>query len=162
MRIEISISQQLLKLIKRTHNKDFVYFSCPISSALKGTGNHKGSYQTPLGRHIIRAKIGAGVPVNGVFVARRFTGEIYNPQLAAQYPHRDWILTRILWLSGLEKGRNRSGQVDTMARYIYIHGCPDNQPVGIPASHGCIRLHNQHVIKLFDLVAVGTPTLIWL
>ena len=116
-----------------------------------------GSYCTPLGAHIIRAKIGAGLQENTVFVARRPTGEIYTPELSAQFPNRDWILTRILWLSGCEVGFNRLGDVDTMRRYIYIHGSPDSVHMGEPGSIGCIRMRNADIVELFDLVPAGTP-----
>ncbi|HNE91495.1 MAG TPA: L,D-transpeptidase, partial [Agitococcus sp.] len=109
---------------------------------------------------IIRAKIGQNQPINSVFKARRPTGEIYNAQLAIQFPTRDWILTRIMWLSGCELGKNRGGQCDTMRRYIYIHGTPDTEPMGIPKSHGCIRMRNEDIIQLFDLVPVYTPVII--
>ena len=128
-----------------------------ISSALKGTGQDSGSYCTPLGRHIIRAKIGIGEPENTVFVGRRPTGEIYSPDLAEQFPGRDWILTRILWLSGCEPGFNRLGSVDTMRRYIYIHGSPDSVQMGQPGSIGCIRMRNADIVELFDRVPAGTP-----
>ena len=131
-----------------------------ISSALKGAGEIQGSEQTPRGQHIIRAKIGQNQPINSVFKARRPTGEIYNAQLAAQFPTRDWILTRIMWLSGCELGKNRGGRYDTMRRYIYIHGTPDTEPMGIPKSHGCIRMRNEDIIQLFDLVPVYTPVII--
>ena len=113
-----------------------------------------------MGAHIIRAKIGANAPENTVFIGRRPTGEIWTPQLAAEYPDRDWILTRILWLSGKELGKNRLGNVDSMQRYIYIHGTPDTEPMGQPCSHGCVRMRNQDVISLFDRVEVGTPVVI--
>jgi lipoprotein-anchoring transpeptidase ErfK/SrfK len=119
-----------------------------------------GSRQTPRGQHVIRAKIGAGAPPGAVFVGRRPTGEIWSPELAARFPARDWILSRILWLSGTEVGRNRLGNVDTMRRYIYIHGTPALEPMGVAASHGCIRMRNSDVIQLFDLVNVGTRILI--
>jgi lipoprotein-anchoring transpeptidase ErfK/SrfK len=128
----------------------------PMSSASAGTGQQFGSEQTPLGKHYIRAKVGADVPVMGVFVGRRFTGEIYTPELAIQYPERDWILTRILWLSGRERGYNKSGDIDSLRRYIYIHGTPDSEPMGIPASHGCIRMRNTDLIELFEQVEQGT------
>jgi len=105
-----------------------------------GAGELSGSYCTPRGRHIIRAKIGTGQPVNTVFVGRRPTGEVYSIELLDKYPNRDWILTRILWLSGCEVGFNRLGKVDTMRRYIYIHGSPDSVDMGKPASIGCIRM----------------------
>ena len=127
-----------------------------IASAKNGVGERSGSECTPRGEHQIRACIGAGVPVNTVFVGRRPTGEIYSPGLRALYPERDWILTRILWLSGLEPGKNRLGSVDTMRRYVYIHGCPDEDPMGIPSSHGCIKMRNSEILRLFDRVQAGT------
>ena len=127
-----------------------------ISSAKNGVGEQNGSFRTPRGRHLIRAKIGAGQPVNTVFVERRPTGETYSPELARRYPGRDWILTRILWLSGLERGHNRMGKVDTMRRAIYIHGSPDTADMGKPGSRGCIRMHNRDIVELFDLVPVRT------
>lgn len=127
-----------------------------ISTARKGSGQQKGSFCTPLGRHIVRAKIGAGSPPNTVFVGRRPTGEIYCAELAARFPGRDWILTRILWLSGCEPGFNRLGDVDTMRRYIYIHGSPDGVEMGKPGSIGCIRMRNADIIRMFDLVPAGT------
>ncbi|USE39706.1 L,D-transpeptidase [Endozoicomonas sp. SCSIO W0465] len=128
-----------------------------ISTASKGTGQQEGSWQTPLGLHVIRAKIGADLPVNSVFIGRRFTGEIYSPELRTLYPERrDWILTRILWLSGLEPGYNRLGNVDTMRRFIYIHGSPDTAVMGEPGSRGCIRMHGEDIIDLFDRVDAGT------
>jgi hypothetical protein len=128
-----------------------------VSTAAKGAGERFGSHCTPRGRHIVRAKIGAGAPLNAVFVGRRLTGEIWSPGLAERYPDRDWILTRILWLSGCEVGFNRLGEVDTMRRYIYIHGTPDTMAMGRPGSIGCIRMRNHELVQLFDLVAPGTP-----
>jgi lipoprotein-anchoring transpeptidase ErfK/SrfK len=127
-----------------------------ISTGRKGVGEQNGSEQTPRGWHKIRAKIGAGQPENTVFVARRPTGELYSPEMRASYPNRDWILTRILWLSGLEPGRNRLGKVDTMRRFIYIHGCPDDDPMGTPGSRGCVKMRNRELIELFDRVPAGT------
>lgn len=157
MRIEISIPAQSLTLFDDIGGVKAQY---AISTAANGVGCEKNSGCTPLGRHIIRAKIGADAPLNAVFVGRRATGEIWSPQLAAQYPERDWILTRILWLSGTEVGRNRLGNVDSMQRYIYIHGTPDSEPMGQPCSHGCVRMRNQDVMELFDLVDVGMPVVI--
>ncbi len=153
--IQIDIDQQQLKWISLTAVKQYI-----ISSSIKGRGQLKNSEQTPTGHHIIRAKIGAGLAKNAVFVGRRFTGEIYQPALAQQYPQRDWILTRILWLSGCEVGHNRLGDCDTMQRYIYIHGTPDSEPMGIPASHGCIRMRNCDVLELFDQVTIGCDVFI--
>lgn len=122
----------------------------PISSSFKGAGELVNSNCTPTGLHQVRVKIGQNLPYNAVLKARRWTGELWTPQLAKQYPERDWILTRILWLSGCQIGINRLGSVDTFRRYIYIHGTPDSEPVGIPASHGCIRMRNSDIITLFD------------
>jgi lipoprotein-anchoring transpeptidase ErfK/SrfK len=149
--LEISISEQQCRLWQQ----DDCVFSAPVSTALNGAGEQEGSGCTPRGWHTIRAKIGDGQPVNAVFVGRRPTGEIFEPSLAERYPQRDWILTRILWLSGLEVGTNRLGNVDTMRRYIYIHGCPDSEPMGEPRSHGCIRMHNPELLALFGRVNAG-------
>ncbi|WP_263079395.1 L,D-transpeptidase [Endozoicomonas sp. Mp262] len=153
MFISVNISQQQLHL----HGDDGRMISYPVSTGLNGVGQQEGSGQTPLGKHVIRAKIGRGAPECAVFVGRRWTGEIYSPELAILQPERkDWILTRILWLSGKEVGVNRLGSVDSMRRYIYIHGTPDSSPMGRPESKGCIRMRNKDVIDLFEQVAVGT------
>ncbi|HSG55996.1 MAG TPA: L,D-transpeptidase [Paracoccaceae bacterium] len=154
MIIKININSQLLDLFDNQGARLRQY---PISSARNGPGQQQGSLCTPLGRHVVRAKIGAGQPVNTVFVGRRPTGEIYSPELGLRFPDRDWILTRILWLSGCEPGYNRLGSVDTMRRYIYIHGTPDAVPMGTPGSIGCIRMRNRDVIDLFDRIPAGTP-----
>ncbi len=129
----------------------------PVSTSNRGTGERNGSFCTPRGRHLVRARIGAGAAPNTVFVKRRPTGEVYTPDLAARFPGRDWILTRILWLSGCEPGFNRLGEVDTMRRYIYIHGSPDSVVIGSPGSIGCIRMQNRDILELFDLIEPGTP-----
>ena len=128
-----------------------------VSTAKNGLGEKNGSFRTPRGRHIVRAKIGAGQPENTVFVRRRPTGEVWSRELHAQFPGRDWMLTRLLWLSGCEPGKNRLGDVDTMRRYIYIHGSPDTADMGRPGSIGCIRMRNRDIIELFDLVPPYTP-----
>lgn len=153
MRIEVNVSEQRLRLFG---DDSRVRFEAPVSTARKGVGEKDGSEQTPRGRHVIRARIGAGLPENAVLRGRRPTGEIYSQALRDAHPDRDWILTRILWLSGLERGRNRGGDVDTMRRYIYIHGCPDDEGIGAPSSHGCVRMRNRDVMQLFDLVPAGT------
>ncbi len=130
--------------------------SWPVSTSMYGVGNQQNSGKTPLGDHYIRAKIGAGCEQNAVFVGRRFTGEIYSNELAQAHPDRDWILTRILWLCGTETGVNRLGNVDSMRRYIYIHGTPDSEPMGEPRSHGCVRMRNNDIIQLYNRVKVGT------
>jgi len=154
MHIEISISRQTLIAFDDAGNP-LAKFA--VSTAANGAGEQKNSYQTPRGNHIIRAKIGAGAAANTVFKGRRPTGEIFTLDLMAAHPNRDWILTRILWLSGTEVGKNRLGNVDTMQRYVYIHGSPDSVEMCKPGSHGCIRMRNADVIALFDLVSVGTP-----
>ena len=151
--ILISISEQTLTL----YQNNALVKKYAVSTAFNGVGSQKNSGQTPLGNHLIRAKIGTDQPLNTVFVGRRPTGETYHPNLAKQFPERDWILTRILWLSGTQVGHNRLGQVDTMQRYIYIHGTPDSEPMGIALSHGCIRMRNQDLIELYDLVEPYTP-----
>jgi L,D-transpeptidase YbiS len=151
--IRISIADQSLELSQDGR----VIRRYRVSTASKGAGEQNGSFRTPRGKHIVRAKIGTGAPVNTVFVKRRPTGEVFTPELDAASPGRDWMLTRILWLSGCEPGYNRLGAVDTMRRYIYIHGSPDSRTMGEPGSIGCIRMHNPDVMELFDLVEAGTP-----
>jgi predicted GNAT family N-acyltransferase len=154
MHIRISLPQQTLEL---HDERGTLLRRYPVSTAKNGAGEQNGSFRTPRGRHIIRAKVGAGETANSVFVRRRPTGETWSPQLAAQFPGRDWILTRILWLSGKEPGRNRLGEVDTMRRYIYLHGSPDAVAMGTPGSIGCVRMRNSDIIELFDLVPAYTP-----
>ena len=154
MRIRISLAEQRLSVLDDDGRVERSY---PISTASKGAGEERGSYCTPRGNHIVRAKIGEGSADNTVFVARRPTGELYTPALGEEFSGRDWILTRILWLSGCEPGRNRLGSVDTMRRYVYIHGSPDASAMGVPGSHGCIRMRNADIIELFDRVPVYTP-----
>lgn len=156
VQITISITDQVLKLF----DGEQLIVQYPVSTALNGPGETQNSGCTPRGKHYIRAMIGEGQPENAVFVGRRFTGEIYNADLAQKYPERDWILSRILWLCGTEVGKNRLGNVDTMQRYIYIHGTPDTEPMGIAKSHGCVRMRNSDLIRLYDLVSAGTPVLI--
>jgi lipoprotein-anchoring transpeptidase ErfK/SrfK len=127
----------------------------PVSTGIRGVGERNGSGCTPRGLHRVRLRIGAGCPLGTVFRARRPTGEVYDEALAAANPERDWILTRILWLTGCEPGRNRGGSVDTLRRFIYIHGCPDSEPMGEPRSHGCIRMRNPDLIALFDATPPG-------
>ena len=154
MKLRVSLPDQTLEVLDAT---GAVLAAYPVSTAANGAGEERGSYCTPRGRHLIRAKIGAGLPLNSVFVARRPTGEIYTPDLGTAQPERDWILTRILWLSGKEPGFNRLGSCDSMGRYIYIHGTPDEAFEQAPRSHGCIRMRNRDLIELFDQVPVYTP-----
>lgn len=154
VRLDVSLAEQRLRLLDDQGNvvKDY-----RVSTARNGAGERNGSECTPRGRHVVRARIGAGCPVNTVFKGRRPTGEIYSESLRRRYPGRDWILTRILWLSGLEPGFNRLGEVDTMRRFIYIHGAPDDDPMGVPGSHGCVKMRNTDVVELFERVPAGTP-----
>ena len=151
--IHVDIGRQCLILLERGQ----VLEEFPVSTARKGPGERMGSECTPRGLHRIRIKIGAGCAANTVFAGRRPTGELYTPALRARYPDRDWILTRILWLTGTEPGRNRGGRVDSLRRYIYIHGCPAEAPLGAPGSRGCIRMGNGDLITLFEEVDAGTP-----
>lgn len=153
-----SIAEQRLSLFSATSDQSLSVKSWTISSAKNGTGNQKNSNQTPLGWHLIRAKIGADLPIYSVFQARRPTGEICDVKSAD--PHRDWILSRILWLSGMQKGINRLGNVDSMQRYIYIHGTNEEQLLGQSVSHGCLRMSNTEVMELFAKVKTGCPLLI--
>lgn len=153
MKIIIHIPTQTLELFDDSGKSLRRY---QVSTGANGVGEENGSFCTPRGKHVIRAKIGAGLPVNTVFVKRRSTGEVYTSELGAQYPGRDWILTRILWLSGKEPGFNRFGSCDTMGRYIYIHGTPDSTELGKPGSRGCVRMRNAELVELFDAVKVGT------
>jgi L,D-transpeptidase YbiS len=148
----ISLTRQTLQVVRAGRvEREFL-----VSTSRHGPGERRGSLCTPRGRHVIRAKIGQGLPAGAVLRGRRPTGEVFSPALDQAEPGRDWILSRILWLSGLEPGRNRRGDVDTMRRYIYIHGTPDREPMGVPFSHGCIRMRNADVCWLFDAVMPGT------
>lgn len=151
-RIRVDLRAQRLELLEGAR----VLAAYPVSTAANGAGEREGSEQTPRGLHEIRAKIGAGEPEGAVFAGRRPTGEICTPERARAEPGRDWILSRVLWLRGLERGRNRGGAVDSMRRYVYIHGTPDEASLGTPASHGCIRMRNADVIELFERVEPGT------
>jgi lipoprotein-anchoring transpeptidase ErfK/SrfK len=146
--ILIDIRKQALTFQGKTYS---------VSTAKNGPGEKNGSFCTPRGSHIVRAKIGSGQPVNTVFVRRRPTGEVWSPELHAKYPGRDWMLTRLLWLSGCQPGFNRLGDVDTMRRYIYIHGSPDSAQMGKPGSIGCVRMRNRDILELFERVAPYTP-----
>lgn len=155
--IEVNLAQQQLVL---RGESDTLLAQYSVSTAANGAGEQMHSECTPRGLHVIRAKIGAGCQPGTVFVGRRPTGECYSPELKQKHPDRDWILTRIMWLSGLEPGCNRLGSVDTMRRYIYIHGAPDEDTMGTPSSHGCIKMHDADLIDLFDRVDVGTRVMI--
>lgn len=150
--IKVDISHQTLSLL----DGDDVIKEYQVSTAKNGAGEQMNSECTPRGQHIISEKIGAGFEADSVFVGRQATGELYRPELYGQFPNRDWILTRILWLSGCEQDRNKGGNVDSHDRYIYIHGSPDNIAMGTPGSRGCVRMRNRDIIELFDKVIKGT------
>lgn len=154
--IEISLANQRLRL---KHGAT-VLMECLVSTSRNGPGELRGSFCTPRGEHVICEKIGEDCPLDTVFVGRRPTGELYIPELRTRFPGRDWILTRILWLAGVEDGRNRGGHVDSRERYIYIHGAPEDAPMGAPGSRGCVRMRNADILRLFDLVEVGTRVVI--
>lgn len=153
MRFRISIADQAGLLLD---DSGTVIRRYPVSTAANGAGERKNSNRTPRGWHVVRARIGAGAAAGAVFVGRRPTGEIFSPALREAFPGRDWILSRILWLSGCEPGKNRLGEVDSMQRYIYLHGTPDDVPLGVPASHGCVRMANRDIVELFELLPVGS------
>ncbi len=145
--IVIDLSRQRLEL----RDGDGLRAEYSVSTSLRGAGERPGSECTPRGRHVIAEKIGANAPPGAVFIGRQPTGEIWSPELAAANPDRDWILTRILWLDGCE-----DANAESKSRFIYIHGTPDTEPMGVARSHGCVRMRNGDVIELFDAVDVGT------
>lgn len=151
MRIAVSLERQTLELLL-DEGRSIEY---RISTAARGAGSTRGSYCTPLGAHRVKLKIGSGCPARTVFAGRRPTGELFSEDLRLAFPGRDWILSRILWLQGLERGINRGSEVDTLRRFVYIHGTADEDKIGEPASHGCIRMKNDDVIQLFELVPNG-------
>jgi hypothetical protein len=150
--IRISLRRQQLEVLEGVR----VTACYSVSTSAKGAGEQVGSEQTPRGTHEVRELIGGGAPIGAVFVGRCQTGEICTMELQTASPGRDWILSRVIWLSGLEIGRNAGGEVDTYDRYIYIHGTPDDEPMGEPRSHGCIRMRNEDVIELFEMLEIGT------
>lgn len=158
--IEVDSRLQRLYLWEPYIEGDRLIREYSISTAKNGLGEHSGSYCTPRGRHRIAEKIGDGQPLYAVFKSRSPTGEIWSRELACKKPNSDWILTRILWLDGLEEGKNKGGTVDSHNRYIYIHGTDEEHLIGSPASHGCIRMKNTDVIDLFNLVEEGTEVTI--
>ncbi|MCW8890657.1 MAG: L,D-transpeptidase [Sedimenticola sp.] len=149
--LQIDLARQQLTLLSGSD----LLATYSVSTALNGPGEKEGSGCTPRGLHRIRLKIGEGLPEQAVFVGRRYTGELYTPELAAAFPQRDWILARILWLTGGESGKNRGGTVDSLRRFIYIHGTPATEPLGTAASHGCIRMNTSDMMTLFNQVSVG-------
>jgi hypothetical protein len=158
--LEIDSRHQQLYLWETSADGDILLRQYPVSTSSRGLGEIRGSYQTPRGRHRIADKIGAGAALFAAFRGRVPTGQIWTPALEAETPGCDWILTRILWLDGLEAGRNQGGEVDTHARYIYLHGTHEEHKLGKQASHGCVRMKNRDIAELFDLVEVDTEVMI--
>jgi hypothetical protein len=150
--VRVDLASQKLLLLE----EGYIIARYDISSAANGVGTAPGSECTPAGDHRIRLKIGEGCPLNTVFVGRRPTGEIFSEELAKAYPDRDWILTRILWLTGVEPAVNRFGACDTLKRFIYIHGTAEEELLGQPVSHGCIRMGNSDMIELYNAVSNNT------
>jgi lipoprotein-anchoring transpeptidase ErfK/SrfK len=155
-RIEVAILEQQLYLYCRYSNREEVK-SYPISTSKYGIGNQAGSNKTPLGLHQIENKIGNGAPEGMIFKARQATGRIAEMNVEGA---GDLVTSRILWLKGLEPGNNRGRGIDSYQRYIYIHGTPEENKIGRPASHGCIRMYNRDVIDLFDLILEGAEVYI--
>ena len=150
------ISQKMFLLNKGTVYKEYL-----ISSSSYGTGSRENSFQTPLGKHIIYKKIGNNLPINAILKGRKWNGAIANiisDPIDTEYDH---VTSRILWLDGLELGRNKGSDVDSRTRYIYIHGTAEEGLLGKPASDGCIRMYNTEVIELFDLVEEGIQVWIY-
>jgi len=146
--IIVSVTDQMLYHRRQTG----VFHTYPVSTAAGGVGNESGSLKTPFGSHRICARIGEGMPIFTAFVSRIPVG-IYDP--AHDDPSLDWVLTRILWLEGMETGKNRRGHVDTKSRFIYIHGTHEEDMLGIPASHGCVRMCNIDMLELFEHTHTG-------
>jgi len=144
----VSVTDQMLYHRRKTG----VWHAYPVSTAMAGIGNMRESLRTPVGMHRICARIGDNLPMFTAFSGRIPVG-IYDP--THDDPGRDWILTRILWLDGMETGKNRRGAVDTKSRFIYIHGTHEEDKIGTPASHGCIRMRNADMFELFAHTHVG-------
>ncbi|WP_038247757.1 L,D-transpeptidase [Ghiorsea bivora] len=151
--IKIIVSEQMLY----HHRKTGVVCAYPVSTARNGVGNIENSLQTPLGKHQICAKIGGGLPVYTYFESREPKG-IFTQKTA--HHKADWILSRILWLTGVQTGVNKRGKVDTKKRYIYIHGTNEEDKIGLPVSHGCIRMLNADVVHLFEHACYGESVFI--
>lgn len=151
-KIIVDINKQTLTVMGALNAKK----SYLVSTGRNGPGETMHSECTPRGLHRVYSKIGGGAPENSVFVGRHWTGEIFDTTFKMQFPDRDWILTRIIRLAGMEDGLNRGNHVDTLKRYIYIHGTPSTTELGKPGSRGCVRMKNQDIIELFDTVSLNT------
>ena len=152
----IDISQQRLYL----YQGKVLEASFPVSSSKYGEGSKENSFKTPLGEHIIKEMIGEGAKINTIFSSRINTTRPAKVINEAKDSKNDYVTSRIMWLDGLEDGQNKGGNVDSYKRYIYIHGTHEEGLIGSKASHGCIRMFNEDVIELFDMVKIGTKVLI--
>jgi lipoprotein-anchoring transpeptidase ErfK/SrfK len=155
--IRINVTEQKLYLVDEAGATMREY---PVSTSKYGVGNENGSEKTPLGLHRIKNKIGGAMPANMVFIGREPRGLLEDCISEGVELPEDVITSRIMWLEGMEPGRNQGGYVDTYNRYIYIHGTSEEDKIGTPASIGCIRMRNQDVIDLYRLVEIGTEVLI--
>lgn len=155
--IYVDISSQTLSyIVKGTVSKKY-----NISSSYYGTGSEANSLKTPLGKHEIYKKIGNELPINAILKGRVWNGaiaDIIEGPIDTDYDH---VTSRILWLDGLEEGKNKGNGVDSRNRYIYIHGTAEEGLIGKPASDGCIRMYNNEVIELFELVSEKTQVWIY-
>ena len=155
--IKINVTEQLLSLFDDDGKLLHQY---PVSTSKYGTGSRNGSEKTPLGLHRIKNKLGGSMPVNEVFIGRVPHGSLEECQQRGVELPDDVIMSRIMWLEGMEPGRNQGGYVDTYQRYIYIHGTNHEDSIGTPSSIGCIRMRNQDVVDLFRQVEIGSEVLI--
>ncbi|VAW51241.1 ErfK/YbiS/YcfS/YnhG family protein [hydrothermal vent metagenome] len=155
--INISVAKQELKLLDED---GLLLHQYPVSTSKYGTGSENGSEKTPLGLHRIKEKLGGAMPVNEVYIGRVPHGNLEEClEQGVELPD-DVIMSRIMWLEGMEPGRNHGGYVDTYQRYIYIHGTNHEENIGTPASIGCIRMCNKDVVDLFRQVEIGSEVLI--
>lgn len=155
--IRVGIKSQTLVLFDPWGREQRHYV---VSTARNGVGERVNSYQTPRGWHKVCEKIGDGAEANTIIFRRKVTPWKYTAQLHAEYPNKDWILSRILWLCGEEPGKNQGGEVDSYDRAIYIHGAGEHVQWGVPTSLGCVRMQNGDVIELFNNTSLGIDVLI--
>ena len=149
--ILVHIADQKLYVIE--HGREQCNFT--VSTSKFGSGCKQDSLQTPIGAHVIAKKIGQGKPLGEIFSGRKPTGQIADICHTNEATGQDLILTRIMWLKGLEQNKNSGKDCDSYQRYIYIHGTHEEGLLGTPASHGCVRMSNKDVIELYNRVDEG-------